>query len=266
MPETGTREVSVLEEFQSFCAEIIRTREAARAHAATVAVSSPDPNTPDEFAVQSWQRLAGMLERQALLVGRAGGELSFSLYREAQYVMASLADEFFVHLEWEGRTYWTRHLLETQLFGSNVAGEAFFANLDSLLDQPERAYSDIYSIYLYALALGFRGKYWGTDDGGAIDHYRRMLFQRIYGHQADLSTEGKRLFPETYIALRHALAARLPSPGTWLEYLAIAVVCWLLVTHVVWNSIIGELEQKTDAIAAISASKGVQPHATTGTR
>jgi type VI secretion system protein ImpK len=126
--------------------------------------------------------------------------------------MAALADETFLRLEWPGRDYWTNHLLETQLFDSHNAGEEFFMRMDRLLDQPERSYTDIYAVYLMALSLGFRGKYWGVEDGGRIEAYRRRLFVRIYRRRLELFAGQTRLFPDSY---RHTLsegtARKLPS-------------------------------------------------------
>ena len=46
---------------------------------------------------------------------RTGGEYASALYRRAQYVMAALADETFLYLDWPGRDAWRANLLEFKL-------------------------------------------------------------------------------------------------------------------------------------------------------
>jgi type VI secretion system protein ImpK len=228
MNHTDIRHFTFVSEFQDFYSEVIRMRRLAATLGSADSV---------EAQCQSiLTRLSGLLERQSLFAGRSAGEVGFGLYRELQYVMAALADETFLQLEWPGREYWSGHLLETQLFNSHNAGGEFFTRMDRLLDQPERSYTDIYSVYLMALALGFRGKYWGVDDGGRIEQYRRRLFVRIYRRRPDLFSGQTQLFPESYrYTLSLSTGEKLPSPNRWFLALGAAILIWLAVQSVTWH-------------------------------
>lgn len=80
------------------------------------------------------RELQALLERDALEAARLGGGYGAGLYREAQYLMAALADEMFLsELEWQDRDAWQRMLLEHRLFNSSVAGERIFRRIDQVL-------------------------------------------------------------------------------------------------------------------------------------
>jgi type VI secretion system protein ImpK len=247
------RDLSFAAEFQDFYSEVIRLRRLAESGVALTAPGSDTASSAASSADVQAQvisaRLSGMMERQSLFAGRSVGEIGFGLYREVQYVMAALADETFLRLDWPGRRYWTTHLLETQLFDSHTAGEEFFARMDRLLEQHERSYTDIYAVYLMALSLGFRGKYWGVDDGGRIANYRQSLFLRVYRRRPELFVGQAQLFPEAY---RHTLsdgvARRLPSPHRWFAALAVAVLLWLGVAWELWHSLTDDLQVKAAGI------------------
>jgi type VI secretion system protein ImpK len=228
MIENDIRDFTFVSEFQDFYSEVIRMRRLA------VNLGSADPVEAQCQSILT--RLSDLLERQSLFAGRSAGEIGFGLYCELQYVMAALADETFLQLEWPGREYWSRHLLETRLFDSHNAGEEFFTRMDRLLDQPERSYTDIYSVYLMALALGFRGKYWGVDDDGRIEQYRQRLFVRIYRRRPELFSGHSQLFPESYrYTLSESMAVKLPSPNRWFLALAAAIVIWLVGASLLWH-------------------------------
>jgi len=248
------RDLSFVSQFQDFYSEVIRVRRLAET-GISVVEAAPDAGTPgDQQAVYIQARLAGLMERQSLFAGRGVGEIGFGLYREVQYVMAALADETFLRLDWPGRSYWNTHLLETQLFDSHNAGEEFFFRLDRLLDQPERSYTDIYAVYLMALSLGFRGRFWGLDDAGRIEAYRRRLFVRIYRRRPELFGGEAHLFPECYgHTLNEGVARKLPSPSRWFLALATAVVLWLGISQLVWHGLTNDLLAN---IARIQNSNG----------
>jgi type VI secretion system protein ImpK len=248
MSGTDLRELSFVDDFHDFYAEVIRLRCLAESGVIDAAASDGESGYENQ-AEMIRVRLVGLMERSSLFAGRNAGELGFGLYREVQYVMAALADETFLRLDWRGNDYWTEHLLETQLFNSHNAGEELFARLDRLLDQPERSYTDIYAVYLMALALGFRGKYWGVDDNGRLEGYRQRLFVRIYRRRPDLFGESGRLFPDSYRhTLDEGIAKKLPSPVRWFGGLVLAVLAWVVIAHVLWQNVTEDLDAKARAI------------------
>jgi len=72
--------------------------------------------TPSVAPATIWQALLGLLNRQEAEVRRTGGEYASAIYRRAQYVMAALADEIFLYLDWPGREAWRANLLEFVVF------------------------------------------------------------------------------------------------------------------------------------------------------
>lgn len=254
MSVADIRDLSFLSEFQDFYSEVIRLRRLAETGINLSAAEASAASSADAQALYISTRLTGLMERQSLFAGRSVGEIGFGLYREVQYVMAALADETFLRLEWPGRAYWTTHLLETQLFDSHNAGEEFFRRMDALLDQPERAYTDIYAVYLMALSLGFRGKYWTEDDARHIEAYRRRLFVRIYQRRPELFSGQARLFPDTYChTLNEGVARKLPSPSRWFAALVLAILVWVGVANFLWHHLTDDLEVN---LARIQSTQG----------
>jgi type VI secretion system protein ImpK len=61
---------------------------------------------------------------------------------------------------------WPRKPLQEELFGSHMAGEIFFQNLDELLARNDSAdLADLLEVYYLCLLLGYRGRYSGRGAG-----------------------------------------------------------------------------------------------------
>lgn len=187
---------------------------------------------PGITAEEAVQRLQSLLEMQALEAGHQGGEFGVLFYKEAQYVMAALADEIFVTLDWTGRKYWRADLLETRLFGTYNAGDVFYQRLDKLLQSGDRVQADIAIVYLLALTMGFRGRLVGKDDGNRIVDYKKKLYYYIYRTSPVLADPTHRLVPSAYQQNTVNLTARLlPSPSRWAWGVALAMGLYLFASH-----------------------------------
>ncbi|MEX2570223.1 MAG: DotU family type IV/VI secretion system protein [Gemmatimonadota bacterium] len=198
------------------------------------------------------QRLQTLLEKQAAEAGRRRGEDGVGRYREAQYVMAALADEIFLHLEWEGREAWGVNLLETKLFGTQVAGERVFQRVEQLIAERDAAYREIQLIYLLALSLGFQGKYRGTS-GEGLAALRQALYDLVLPRQASVVTGERRLFPQTYMhTLDRSTPIRLPTIGRWAAALAIVLTLYLAAAHIAWVDVTRDIRAVNATIAEIS--------------
>jgi len=185
-----------------------------------------------------WQQLLSLLERQALEAGQ-GGAFAYEVYREAQYVMAALADEVFLHLEWEGKSSWP--LLESRLFQTHIAGEEMFIRIDRLLQRRDPFYLDLAAVYFMALSLGFQGKYRGSDDRQARE-YRRQLFRMIYRRDPKLFTATANLFPQSYQStLDKSDIKRLPAQWVWAWLIVAVLVIWIGVSQYTWSSVTGQV-------------------------
>lgn len=187
-------------------------------------------------------KLLSILEQQALDAKRQGGDYGATYYREAQYVMASLADEVFLHMDWDGKRAWRPLLLEYKLFGTKLAGAVFFQKLDKLLLERDPVHKDLALLYLTALSLGFMGRYRGSRDLSKLDFYRRELFSFIYNREPDLGRANRRLFPEAYAyTFSQARPRRLPHLRVWVFVLLGVVVAMLVASQFVWVSLTDEL-------------------------
>ena len=117
----------LLTQFREFYRELVRLRRSI-AYAGTARGASFAPAEGRGSVLSIWQPLVSLLERQALEAGEMGGSFAFEIYREAQYVMCALADEIFLHEDWDGRENW--QLLEGRLFETHYAGEEVFNRID----------------------------------------------------------------------------------------------------------------------------------------
>lgn len=197
------------------------------------------------------RRLMAELERQALEADRQGLQYSSNFYREAQYVMAALADDFFVHFDWPGRQAWKANLLEYRLFETYVAGEMVYHRIERLLRNLDPVYRDLGAVYFMALALGFEGKYWGGDDRSRIEAYKHRLHTFIFGSKAGADGHAL-LFPEAYAhTLHEGTGRRLPNVRLWLMVLASLVLVYLFVSHRIWTSRTQTLQQEVGEIRSL---------------
>lgn len=190
-----------------------------------------------------WQSLLTLLERQTLAARRTGGDFASEIYRQAQYLMVALADEIFLNLDWGGRESWQQRLLEAELFQSHRAGEELFGRLDRLLLRRDPVHLDLARLYLFALSLGFQGKYRGLPDGDfQLTNYRRRLFNFIKGRDPEPEAT-EHLFPEAYAStLDQGAKSQLPHLRPWLIAFAVLISLWIVAAHPVWRNLIADME------------------------
>jgi type VI secretion system protein ImpK len=219
----------LIPQFREFYAQVVRLKgEAQYQGGATV-----------ERVV--WQQLVSLLERQAL-EAEGAGRATERHYEEAQYVMAALGDDIFVHLEWPGKEAWKSNLLEARFFGTHDAGERIFNRLDRLLQVRDPNQRELAAVYLMALALGFKGKYAVVEDDGKFAAYRGNLYSFIAGHDAAMAAPGRRLLPDLPLHARDEPAVRkLPDPRRWYYALGLSLVLFALIAHLAWHDATREL-------------------------
>ncbi len=224
----------LLTQFRDFYCELINIKKLANSGITANAVA---------------ERITVVMEQQSILAGRRGVDYT-GFYRQAEYVMAALADEILLHhLEWPGKNVWNNHLIEYRLFKTRVAGEVFFERLDRLLQTPDPLYKDLATVYLLAIMLGFRGKYWGGNDQGKIAFYRRQLFTFIYHGQPELKKETKKLFPEAYLhTVEEGAGRKVPQVKIWYFVLAVLIVGYFFVSRSIWLRHTTDLETTTRRI------------------
>ena len=229
----------LLAQFHEFYREVVRQKTLILEHRQQIPaeVEGPFVAPGEENLVQTIQkRLMRLLEEQVLAARRHGGEYAVNYYRKAQYVMAALADDIFLHIAWEGKEYWKANLLEFKFFGSHVAGERFFAQIDALIEDRDPAMVEIAAVYLLALSLGFQGKFHGKENGDALAVYRRKLFAFIFKRHPDMEAEGRRLFDQAYgYTLDQGEGRRLPYIKRWAVLIGLIIVLFLAASHGLWQ-------------------------------
>jgi len=193
--------------------------------------------------------LLDILENQVPVSRKEGGEYGVTYYKEAQYVMAALADEVFLGLDWKGREAWNDSLIEFRLFGTYNAGDMFFEKTEKLLKDRDPAYAEIACIYLLALSLGFRGKYKDKDDGGHLEFCRRQLFAFIFQKNPDIAAKGRKLFSSPYAYLiTQGERTELPYLKGRIWIFSTVLVLFLVISTVVWVYFTDDLFRAVDSL------------------
>ncbi len=191
------------------------------------------------------RKLRLFLEEESLKASYQLGEYAQSNFREAQYLMAALVDEIFLNLQWPGKKQWRKHLLETQLFQTQVAGELFFSRLELLLEAADPTRNELATIYLLCLSLGFRGKYRDMDDEGKIDFYKKQLYHLINNKESDLYGLGRKYL--THAVYEHTIALPLsrglPDVRSWLITFVGIAFTYLFITYIVWYKLVRDLDE-----------------------
>jgi len=116
-------------------------------------------------------------------------------------------------------------------------------------------------LYLQALALGFRGRYRGTDGGDdAIDSYRRRLFTFIYGREPQLESPGRVLFPN---ALAHPYEGagerrRLPPVRLWQLILVGVILLQIIASGLLWERSMSDVSKRLGVIEERQLEQGAE--------
>lgn len=250
MRSTYVTENSVLlMQFRQFCSELMRLKAMAQGVDPVDTSLSSDPFEPRIEEVR--QSLLILLEQQSQRISDIGGSLGFGLFREAEYVMAALADETMLNANWSGREQWP--LLEQELFNTHASGDLFFRKLDRLLSGSSPS-NDLAMIYFQALALDFKGRYRDADPRHQIDRYRRQLFLKIYGHPVS-ELEPESIFPQSYESTAiDDEARRSPSPHLWWFVLGGVVAVWILASTLLWTNLETGISTRVERIRTTGGS------------
>ena len=179
--------------------------------------------------------LVDLMESQQQTILRRGDPREQKRFHEIQYVMAAMADEVFLSIEWIGKEYWSTHLLEERHFGTHDAGTRFFDNLDGLLQHRDATRADVLAVYLLAVSLGFKGKHRSVASAPQIAHYRNQAYVTLFQRSPALP-ESTPLFPQAYAhTLDGQTPSWLPQLRPWLLSLVGVAALYILVAHLIWD-------------------------------
>lgn len=224
--------------FHAFYAEVARERHlVARA--------------PEAEAVK--QRLVSFLEAQAVTVTRRLAEHEIRVYDEAQYVMAAMADEVFLHLDWAGRAAWAERPLEAHLFHTHDAGERMFRKLDDILENRVTASTGLLLVYLAALSLGFQGKFASFGVSHKPEVYRQRLARHLTRIDAGMRSAGQEICPEAHVhTLENAeRSALVPTRSGYLP-LIVVMICLVAIGQLLWSYRVADVNEALDRIEGAS--------------
>jgi type VI secretion system protein ImpK len=240
----------IVKDFRSFYEEIVRLKAKALSGDFIATTEDNVEALPLTLCQHIQGRLLALLKEQKDYVERYGGGFAVRYYREAQYVMTSLADEIFLNMDWVGRDEWKSHLLESQLFHTQIAGEKFFTDLDQFLAVRDSTNSDIGVVYIFALGLGFKGRYRDMNDRGALKKYRDQLQVRVMRGSSYAVQEDGHLFPDAY---EHNITTRegvkVPCVQKWILSLIAVIAGYMGLAYLIWIMYVGELEIFINQIA-----------------
>lgn len=206
--------------------------EVARAQVRAIEMRETDA----EAAAQSLERhLENLIELQTLESKREGSRFELESIADARYLKAALADEMLLNTPWIGRDRWTSHLLEAALFRTSVAGDRIFEQIEDVLSTREPSRRDIARLYLFALALGFQGKYRGMDESARLIGLREELFQFVYQRPAALGGRDRVLSERPYAStLSHIAPRKVVTLSRWTVGFLLGMAALLAVSEILW--------------------------------
>jgi type VI secretion system protein ImpK len=223
-------------QFRAFHAELL----------ACVRRLAESPEPPEQVRAY----LAGLIDAKAQ---RLDGPHARDNGSEVRYLMAAFADEMLITRPWAHQDVWIDHLLEAKLFGTRNAGDRIFSRIAALREDTGRA--ALAEPYLYALALGFRGRHGGDEANlRELARMRSDLFKlarerspdAAFSGEADASEDmaGVRLMERAYRnTVGHGVPVMLPNPYRWRGYFFLAFGTLLLIAFWIWHARTSELRK-----------------------
>jgi type VI secretion system protein ImpK len=128
----------------------------------------------DAFRAHAKHVLAAA-ERDAMAAGYSGDDVWL-----ARFAAVAFLDESVLNSGQLIFQDWARRPLQEELFGSHLAGEAFFKYLRQLLeraDSPELA--DLLEVFQLCLLLGFQGRFNGSGQGGELHAFTQRTGEKV---------------------------------------------------------------------------------------
>ena len=152
------------------------------------------------------------------------------------YICASMADEIFLNIPWNGKHYWEENILEQKFFGTQIAGDEIFNRIDDLIAERTVLSTEKAEIYLKLLSLGFKGRYRDIEDETShIDSYRKRLLDFIELNNSDMQMISHRLFQKEYTYTMPTNSRKLLPDTAIIGYLtSFFIFMFLVISSCVW--------------------------------
>jgi type VI secretion system protein ImpK len=188
-----------------------------------------------------------------------GGDFVDVYLKEAAYILVALADEVFLNINWSGRAYWEKNLLETTFFETHIAGEEIFRRIDAFLLNRENSLTEMAILYLKMLALGFEGQYRFQEDKEEIEEYKQRLYRFIVHGDPSVDFFDARIFRQSYQpALTSVPKRELPDPSWWHYTFYGFLACFVFGTSLIWRAETSAITRLTRSITEI-VTEGTAP-------
>lgn len=154
---------------------------------------------------------------------------------QLQYMMCALVDEIMLTQNWEGKQWWSDHLLEYRLFKTRIAGHKVFEMIDQTLISGEQYQYALIPVYIYVLALGFKGKFnFEQKNEQELIEYKNKLFHCVYGKQAEKVAEHEGFDVHELNNTQGIVATQDLRIGKWLKVLFFTVFSYSIAAHTMW--------------------------------
>ncbi len=137
-----------------------------------------DANAFRHHAREALRTAAG----QALAAGYTAEDVKY-----ATYATVAFLDESVLNSRSPVFADWARKPLQEEMFGTQIAGEVFFQQLQQLLGRNDSAdLADLLEVYYLCLVLGFGGRY-SAGNRGELSQIMNMTAAKIYRVRARFS-------------------------------------------------------------------------------
>ena len=205
----------------------------------------PPPQPIDAVRTRIARAIADLGYRHDELIGEAA--------IDAGYVLAALADDVILERceAWDDYQAWAGRPLEAVLYGTRMAGGRVFDEAEELIAR-RRADPRLATTILLALLTGFRGRYLGSDDpedARELAEIQAELYDlvchRAYRRDDPLPYAMPDLVATT---LEGHSVRRLPPLWPWLAALALLVLAYFPVSHLIWKHQVGAIDELADTI------------------
>lgn len=170
-------------------------------------------------------------------VFKKSGLIGEKVFTEIGYIMASLADEIFLSLQWEGKQYWQNNLIERKIFNTANSGESIFNRIDMILKDNSADAQELSLIYFYTLALGFKGAWkYLAECNIKINELKSKLYYKIYYKDSTFFKEKLNLFPEAYKSiLNDSKEIKTSSFMIWQLITVGLIAIYIICIELIWN-------------------------------
>ncbi|MDY0361133.1 MAG: DotU family type IV/VI secretion system protein [Desulforegulaceae bacterium] len=112
-------------------------------------------------------------------------------WKKGCFPVAAWVDETILCSNWNFRDKWRKNQLQLRYFKTTNAGAIFFEKLESCNSRELR------EIFIYCLALGFKGKFFSDDDFIELSEVKADNILKYFSKDQDINIP-ETLFPEAY--------------------------------------------------------------------